>query len=94
MELMSKATGETINTEAIHVGDFVRAKYDKWEEERNGLVARVTEGEIRVIWQPGIRNVVNYFVMYANEITDGLWTITWSPDMETINTHKPSGGPE
>ena len=78
-----------INTEAIHKGDLIRAKYKPWTEERNGQVTHVTRDEIRVIWQPGIHNVTNYFTMAATEIAAGLWTVKWTADMETINSYTP-----
>ena len=87
MELISAAGGPVINAEAIAKGDLIRAKYSAWSEERNGQVAAVTPDEIRVIWQPNIRNVTNFFTILASEINDGLWTLKWSPDLETVHTY-------
>ena len=84
MELIGKSDAPVINAEAIAKGDLIRAKYSAWSEERNGQVAAVTQDEIRVIWQPYIRNVTNFFTITAEEIKDGLWTVKWTPDMETI----------
>lgn len=89
MELIITSGAPAINTEAIAKGDLIRAKYSAWNEERNGQVAAVTPDEIRVIWQPGIRNVTNFFTITADEIAAGLWAMKWSPDMETINTYEP-----
>ena len=83
MELIGKSDAPVINAEAIAKGDLIRAKYSAWSEERNGQVAAVTQDEIRVIWQPNIRNVTNFFTITAEEIKDGLWTVKWTPDMET-----------
>lgn len=92
MELIITSTAPAINTEAIHKGDLIRAKYGPWTEARNGQVAAVTRDEIRVIWQPGIRNVTNFFTILADEIADGLWTVAWSPDLETVYTYEPESG--
>ena len=89
MELIITAEAPAINTDAIHKGDLIRARYSGWTEERNGQVAAVTKEEIRVIWQPGIRNVTNYFSIFVSEITDGLWTVKWSPDLETLYVYDP-----
>jgi len=89
MELIITTETSAINTDAIGRGCFIRAKYKSWTEARNGLVVSATRDEIRVIWEPSIRNVTNFFVIYAEEIADGLWTVTWSADMQTINTHDP-----
>lgn len=93
MDLIINATAPGINTDAIHKGDLIRAKYSLWgdaEEPRNGQVASVTRDEIRVIWQPGIRNVTNFFVIPATEAAAGLWTVKWTSDMETIHTYDPA----
>lgn len=92
MKLIITSEVPTINTAAINKGDLIRAKYSAWTEERNGQVAAVTRDEIRVIWQPGIRNVTNYFSILADEIADGLWAVKWSPDLETIHTYEPTDG--
>lgn len=89
MELIITSEAPAVNTEAIHKGDLIRAKYSAWNEARNGQVAAVTRDEIRVIWQPSIRNVTNYFSILASEIAEGRWTVTWSPDLETIYTYTP-----
>ena len=87
MELIGKSDAPVINAEAIAKGDLIRAKYSAWSEERNGQVAAVTPDEIRVIWQPNIRNVTNFFTITAEEIKDGLWTVKWTPDMETVHMY-------
>ena len=87
MELLSTTGAPGINAEAIAKGDLIRAKYSAWAEERNGQVAAVTQTEIRVIWQPNIRNVTNFFTILASEINDGLWTLKWSPDLETVHVY-------
>jgi hypothetical protein len=89
MELVITSQAPSINTQAIAKGDLIRARYAAWDEARNGQVMNVTAEEIQVIWQPGIRNVTNFFIIYADEVADGLWTVTWSPDMETIHTYEP-----
>lgn len=89
MELIIASGAPAINTEAIKKGNLIRAKYSAWNEARNGQVASVTPEEIRVIWQPGIRNVTNFFSIYADEVAAGLWSVKWSPDMETVNTFEP-----
>ena len=87
MELIAKSDTPTINAEDIQKGDLIRAKYSAWPEERNGQVAAVTRDEIRVIWQPNIRNVTNFFSIMADELADGLWAVKWTPDMETFSVY-------
>ena len=86
MALMKETTSAAIDTTAIHPGDLIRAKYADWNEAKNGIVTAVTGGEIRCLYFPGIRNVCNYFLIAADEVTEGLWDISWSTDMKTIQT--------
>ena len=81
-----ETTSAAIDTTAIHPGDLIRAKYADWNEAKNGIVTAVTGGEIRCLYFPGIRNVCNYFLIAADEVTEGLWDISWSADMKTIQT--------
>ena len=34
-----------------------------------------------------IRNVTNFFSIFASEIADGLWTVKWSSDLETVHMY-------
>ena len=86
MGLMKETTSAAIDAAAIHPGDLIRAKYADWNEAKNGIVTAVTGGEIRCLYFPGIRNVCNYFLIAADEVTEGLWDISWSTDMKTIQT--------
>lgn len=90
MELVITSGAPAFNTGAIAKGDLIRAKYSAWNEARNGQVVSVSPDEIRVIWQPGIRNVTNFFSIYATEVSAGLWAVKWSPDMETVNVYEPA----
>lgn len=92
MDLIVTPNGKEFNTDAIKKGDFIRAKYAGWDEERNGLVVDVKSEKIRVMWQPGIRNVTNFFVITAAEVEAEAWTISWSEDLETVHEY-PAGGP-
>ena len=86
MGLMKETTSAAIDTNAIHPGDLIRAKYADGNEAKNGIVTAVTGGEIRCLYFPGIRNVCNYFLIAADEVTEGLWEVSWSFDMKTIQT--------
>ena len=83
---VKETTSAAIDTTAIHPGDLIRAKYADWNEAKNGIVTAVTGGEIRCLYFPGIRNVCNYFLIAADEVTEGLWEVSWSSDMKTIQT--------
>lgn len=86
MSITKDATAPTFDSVKIQKGSFIKAKYCSWEKPRNGLVANVTEDEIRVLYVPDIGNVTNYFVIPIAEVAEGRWTISISVDMETVET--------
>lgn len=87
MSLIKDSTIKSFDLDTIHKGDLIRAQYHTWTEPRNGIVAAVSEKELTVLYLPGLGNVSNYFPIAAAEVEAGLWTVKWSKDLETINTH-------
>ena len=68
----------------IKKNDFIRAQYSKWDEPQNGIVASVTDNEIRVLYIPSVGNVTNYFNIPSDEVEKGLWSLSWSSDLKEI----------
>lgn len=91
MSLITDNISRAIDTTLIKKGDVIRARYHKWTEAHNGIVAAVTETEIKVLYIPDIGNVTNYFSLTAAEIDGGLWEVSWSSDLQTVLTE---GGDE
>ena len=95
MSILTTSTVTAIDTQKIAKGDFIRAKYAAWKKAHNGIVARVTTDEIRVLYIGDGGNVTNYFAITAEEIKDGLWTLSWSADLtETEYDPEPDPDPE
>lgn len=86
MALLTTTSITAIDTDAISKGDLIRAKYSSWENAINGVVAGVTDTLIRVLYIGTGGNVTNYFAITADELEDGLWDVSWSADLDTINT--------
>lgn len=86
MSIIIDSTSRSFDKSKIQKGDFIRAKYKKWSESQNGIVASVTDNEIRVLYIPAIANVTNYFNILANEVDEGLWNIEWSTDLQSIQS--------
>lgn len=87
MPLIKDSATKAFDLDAIHKGDLIRAQYHTWPEPRNGVIAAVSGKELAVLYLPGLGNVSNYFPITASEVEAGLWTVKWSSDLETINTH-------
>lgn len=86
MPIIIESTRPVFDTSRISKGDFIRAQYAAWDKPWNGLVMVASESELSVLFLPGIGNVSNFFPVKAEEVAAGKWTITWSKDLETVET--------
>lgn len=87
MSLIKDSSTKAFDADAIHKGDLIRAQYHTWPEPRNGIVTAVSDEKLTVLFLPGLGNVSNYFPIGAAEVVAGTWTVKWSRDLESINTH-------
>lgn len=81
MQLITEITEKNFNPEAVRRGDFIRARYESWDEPKNGLVEEVSAEQIRVLYQPELSNVTNFFPIHLSEAAAGKWEISWSRDL-------------
>lgn len=86
MSILTTSTEKAFDKAKIAKGDLIRAKYAGWDEAVNGIVARVEDTEIRVLYVGTITNVTNYFTIKADEVRDGKWDISWSHDLTKTET--------
>ena len=86
MPILTTSTEKAFDKAKIAKGDLIRAKYAGWDEAVNGIVARVEDTEIRVLYVGTITNVTNYFTINADEVSDGKWDISWSRDLAKTET--------
>lgn len=91
MSILKESNAVAFDGTAIKKGDFIRAKYHKWEKAQNGIVAGVTESEIRVLYIPDAKNVTNYYTIAASEVEAGRWEIKWSADLTDIEEETDEG---
>lgn len=86
MSILTTSNNTAFDKSKIAKGDLVRAKYKGWDEAINGIVAKVTDSEIRVLYIGTIRNITNYFTIKAEEVQAGAWEISWSHDLTQTET--------
>ena len=86
MSILTTSTEKAFDKAKIAKGDLIRAKYAGWDEAVNGIVARVEDTEIRVLYVGTITNVTNYFTIKADVVSDGKWDISWSHDLTKTET--------
>lgn len=95
--LLTEETKKVINLAEIGRGSLISAKNKTWDKAQSGIVTEVTADTITVLFLPETQNIQNHFVIPAEAIEKGMWTIRYSSDgMETVNVYEGSveDGPE
>ena len=86
MGLMKETTSAAIDTTAIHPRRPDPRKVCRLERGKERYCYRRDRRGNPLPLFSGHPNVCNYFLIAADEVTEGLWEISWSTDMKTIQT--------
>ena len=83
--LLIDETKKVINLAEIGRGTLISAKNKTWDKAQSGIVTEVDTASITVLFLPDTQNIQNHFVIQAEAIDKGMWTIRYSSDgMETV----------
>ena len=82
MSLITQSEVAAFDVKSIKKSDFIRVKYKTWSSYINGIVAQVTESEIRAFYIADVANVTNYVIIPINSVVNGDWKIAWSHDLD------------
>lgn len=93
MELLIEKSRGVFNT-GIKKGTLIWAKRDEWDAGIGGFVSAISEDKLVVMFHPDISNVVNHYMIPAEEAADGKWRIRWSEDLSEVNELTAEGGGE
>lgn len=93
MELFLEKCKGVFNT-GIKKGTLIWAKKDGWEAGIPGFVSAVSEDKLVVMFHPNISNVVNHYIIPADEVAGNRWQVRWSEDLTGINELVLDGGGE
>lgn len=89
--LLTEETKKVINLAEIGRGSLISAKNKTWDKAQSGIVTESTADTITVLFLPETQNIQNHFVIPAEAIEKGMWTIRYSSDgMETVNVYEGS----
>lgn len=89
--LLTEETKKVINLAEIGRGSLISAKNKTWDKAQSGIVTEVTADTITVLFLPETQNIQNHFVIPAEAVEKGMWTIRYSSDgMETVNVYEGS----
>ena len=89
--LLTEETKKVINLAEIGRGSLISAKNKTWDKAQSGIVTEAAVDTITVLFLPETQNIQNHFVIQAEAIEKGMWTIRYSSDgMETVNVYEGS----
>lgn len=89
--LLIDETKKVINLAEIGRGTLISAKNRTWDKAQSGIVTEADATSITVLFLPDTQNIQNHFVIQAEAIEKGMWTIRYSSDgMETVELYEGS----
>lgn len=92
MALIVDKTAPAFDLSIVKKRDLVRAQYKTWDEPRNGIVAYAGEDMLQVLYLPNIHSAACFFVIRAQEVKDGKWSVLLTRDMKNIEEVAMSDG--
>lgn len=87
MSLIVDKQEKVFDCTAIKRGDLISVQHSCWEEPKSGIVAAVTQGEIKILYQPPIANVTSFITIRVDDVITGQWKIRWSENLESIKEY-------
>lgn len=78
--LLTEETKKVINLAEIGRGSLISAQNRTWDKAKSGIVTEATATRITVLFLPETQNILNHFMIQAEAIEKGMWTIRYSSD--------------
>ena len=90
MGLIIDRTIPKFDLSMISRGDLIRIRRAGDTTPRNGIVTRISEGQMEILFANVQNNATSFLQVNAADVAIGVWEIRWSTDLSTINYH-PAG---
>ena len=91
MSLITNKNAPVFDLTAINRGDNIRIRRATDANARNGIVTRLDENRMQILWANVQNNATSFMDVDATDVAIGVWEIWWSSDMQTINYHPAAG---
>lgn len=92
MALVIDTSVKAFDLEAIHRGDCIRIRRAGDTTYKNGIVTKVTEKEIQILYANTQNTATSYATITAADVAIGVWEVWWTTDFQTINYEFNGGG--
>jgi hypothetical protein len=91
MSLITNKTLPVFDLAAIRQGDNIRVRRATDTAARNGIVTRLDERQIQILFANVQNNATGFMTVDAADVAIGVWEIWWTTDFVTINYNPPAG---
>ncbi len=92
MALITDITVKAFDVTAIHVGDAIRIKRAGDTTCRNGLVTKMNEGSMTVLYISTANHAASFLEIAAADAAAGLWELFWTIDFVSVHHSTENGG--
>lgn len=92
MALVIDTTVKAFDLEAIHRGDCIRIKRAGTGDYKNGIVTKVTDKEIQILFSNTQNNATSYITITAADVAIGVWEVWWTTDFQTVGYENNANG--
>jgi hypothetical protein len=85
MALITNKSVPTFDLTMINRGDGIRFRRATDTTARNGIVTRLTDAIIEILFSNVQNNGTSFIQITAGDVAIGVWEIWWTTDFQTVN---------
>jgi len=88
--LVTNVSVPRIDLSVINRGDAIRFRRATDTTARNGIVTRLTDTHIEVLFSNVQNSATSFVQLTAGDVAIGVWEIWWTSDFQTVNYNPPA----
>lgn len=92
MALVIDTAVKAFDLDAIHRGDCIRIQRAGDTTFKNGIVTKVTDKEVQILYANTQNTATSYVTITAADVAIGVWEVWWTTDFQTVNYEYNGGG--
>jgi len=90
MALITNVNVPKFDLSAISRGDAIRFRRATDASARNGIVTRLTDTQIEVLYSNIQNNGTSFAQLTAGDVAIGVWEIWWTTNFQDVNYNPPA----
>lgn len=92
MTLVVDTAVKEFDLQVIHRGDCIRIRRAGDTTFKNGIVTKVTEKDVQILYANTQNTATSYVTVTAADVAIGVWEVWWTTDFQTVNYEFNGGG--